>query len=209
MIRIRFRIHFSKEGDLRLISHRDLVRTFERLFRRAQLQLSMSEGFHPKARMSFPSALGLGIEGLDEVMDLELAEEIAEEHVAERLTRHAPPGLVIHRVYRLNEHQRKAQVRAAEYRFPVPDERRSQVQASVEALLATSTYRVEREGRSPIDLRAEIEDLRLNDDNLVIRLRVSPSGSARAREVLEALELADLEQLQGYYLTRTAVELLP
>ena len=30
---------------------------------------SMSEGFHPKARMSFPSALALGIQGADEVME--------------------------------------------------------------------------------------------------------------------------------------------
>jgi hypothetical protein len=46
----------------------------ERLFRRAGLRLGMSEGFHPKPRLSFPSALAVGIEGLDEVMELELAQ---------------------------------------------------------------------------------------------------------------------------------------
>ncbi|HBO42708.1 MAG TPA: hypothetical protein DD670_01970 [Planctomycetaceae bacterium] len=63
-VRQRVRIRFSKQGDLRLIGHRDLVRVMERLFRRAELPLGMSQGFHPKPRMSFPTALALGIGGL-------------------------------------------------------------------------------------------------------------------------------------------------
>ena len=66
MIRQRARIRFRKEGDLRLIGHRDLVRAVERTLRRAGVQLSMSEGFHPKARLNFPSALSVGITGEDE-----------------------------------------------------------------------------------------------------------------------------------------------
>ena len=38
MIRQRVRIRFRKEEDLRWISHRDLIRVFERLFRRADLE---------------------------------------------------------------------------------------------------------------------------------------------------------------------------
>ena len=60
MLRRRIRIRFRKIDDVRQISHLDLIRTMERLFRRAGLQLGMSEGFHPKPRMSFPSALNVG-----------------------------------------------------------------------------------------------------------------------------------------------------
>ena len=59
---------------LALKAHRDLMRCFERLLRRAGVTLRMSQGFHPKPRMTFPSALAVGIEGTDEVMELELAE---------------------------------------------------------------------------------------------------------------------------------------
>ena len=45
----------------------------------------MSEGFHPKARMSFPLALSLGIEGLDEVMEVEFRESLAAEEIGSRL----------------------------------------------------------------------------------------------------------------------------
>ena len=93
MVRQRLRIRFRKQGNLRLIGHRDLVRSLERLFRRAGLRLAMSEGFHPKPRMSFPSALALGIEGLDEVMELQLAEPCTAEELLERLESHEIPGL--------------------------------------------------------------------------------------------------------------------
>ncbi len=79
MVRLRVRVRFSKQGDLRLIGHRDLMRCMERLFHRAGLPLSFSEGFHPKPRMTFPLALAVGIEGNDEVMELELAETITAE----------------------------------------------------------------------------------------------------------------------------------
>ena len=92
MVRQRVRMRFCKQGDLRLIGHRDLMRCLERLFRRAGLPLAMSQGFHPKPRMTFPSALALGIEGVDEVLELELTESPPAEELLQRLTPHAPPG---------------------------------------------------------------------------------------------------------------------
>lgn len=208
MIRERFRVHFSKEGDLRLISHRDLVRTFERLFRRAQLQLSMSEGFHPKARMTFPSALALGIEGQNEVMELELAEEMDEQQLAERLRTVAPAGLVIRQVRRLTKDERKAQIQRAIYEVAVPSEQHDAVTAAIADLLAQRSCIIQRPGRQPIDVRADLDELRLHDGRLTMRLLVGAGGSARAREVLEVLGLSELES-QGHYLTRTEVELAP
>jgi hypothetical protein len=51
-----------------------------------------------------------------------------------------------------------------------------------------------------------VESLGLVDGQLRMSLQVRPDGSARPREVLEALHVADVEQ-NGCYLTRTAVEL--
>jgi len=96
--RNRFRIRFAKIGLLRWIGHRDLQRLWERMFRRAGVRLSMSEGFHPKPRISFPSALALGVEGLDEVVEVDLADSIDEQTVLEKLVGDEQPGLVINEV---------------------------------------------------------------------------------------------------------------
>lgn len=207
MVRLRVRIRFRKEHELRLISHRDLVRTMERLFRRASLSLSMSEGFHPKPRMSFPSALAVGITGCDEVMELELSEEMTADAVQAALVPHLPPGLSIKSVEVMPPGARKAAVRSVTFEVPVPPLRDDELRRQVARLWDAPSHVVERdEDRGPIDVRSYLDGLTLEGDLLRIRLRVTPLGTARPREVLRALGVEDLESL-GFLLSRTAVEL--
>ena len=207
MIRQRVRIRFRKEGDLRLISHRDLVRTFERLFRRVGLPLGMSEGFHPKPRMSFPSALSLGIAGAAEVVELELCEELAAQEIQQSLTAAAPAGLVIDEVRLLNEGERKAQLERVQYEIEIPPTRRETTRQAIQRLLESPSHPIQRKNRrEPIELLADIDRLEVVDDRLVIGQRANRQASAQPREILQALELSDLEA-EGRYLTRTQVEI--
>jgi len=207
MVRQRVRIRFGKRGDLRLVGHRDLVRSLERLFRRAGLRLGMSEGFHPKPRMSFSSALGLGIEGLDEVMELELAESYTADELLERLAGHAIPGLTFRSVELLPPGTRKATVKSVRYQVPVPAERRARLADGTARLLAASSWPVERAGdRGPIDVRPFLLELTLREGVLAMRLSIGRGASAGPRDVLRALGMESLEW-EGVYLTRTMVEL--
>ena len=209
MVRQRVRIRFCKQGDLRWIGHRDLMRCLERLFRRAGLSLAMSQGFHPKPRMTFPWALAVGIEATDEIMELELAESCTAEKVLQALRRHAPPGLTINSVQVLPPTSKKARVRSVSYRVPVPPQCRGGLAEKVDRLMAVSSFPIHRPNRTaPLDLRPLLEELTLHEGVLSMRLRTGNRGSARPREVLGALGLADVE-LQGSHLTRTAVEIQP
>lgn len=203
----RIRIRFRKEGDLRLISHRDLVRAWERLLRRAGLRLSMSAGFHPKPRMAFPSALALGIEGRDEVVEIELAESLPADAVRARLEPYLPPGLGLGAIEVLPKGAKKARVRSLLFELPLSDERAPAVQSRIDQLLAADVLPVDRgDGSAPVDLRPSLAELRLAPGKLCMRLNFSQQGGTRPRAVLEALGLGDYEQ-QGLILTRTAVEL--
>jgi radical SAM-linked protein len=192
-----------------LIGHLDLVRCFERLFRRAGLPLKMSEGFHPKPRMTFPLALSVGIAGLDEVMEMELAEPSTADELLPRLRDHAPPGLVISSVAVLPPEAPKARVNSVSYEVSVPPPRRDGLAARVAELRSRSSCTIVRPHRQTlVDLSKTLEDLSLREDVLSMRLRVESQGCAGPRDVLAALDLADLEQ-QGECLIRTAVELVP
>ena len=207
MVRQRVRIRFSKQGDLRLIGHRDLMRCLERLFRRAGLPLGMSQGFHPKPRMSFPLALAVGIEGIDEVMELELAKAHTAEEVQGRLQQHAVPGLTFRKVEILPEGSKKAQVRAASYRMPIPSQFRRDLQNRIDRLMARSSCPIQRpKRRTPIDLRELLNELTLQEGVLAMRLRTGGGGSVSPRDVLAELGLTDTEH-QGVHLTRVAVEI--
>jgi len=185
------------------------MRCMERLFRRAGLTLSFSQGFHPKPRMTFPLALAVGIEGVEEVMEFELAESYTAEELQQRLSPQVPPGLEFRKIEVLPDGARKAQVRSVSYEVPIPLSHQTGLRGRVEELLATSSRPIERaHGRSPIDLRPNVLGMAYAEGGtLEMRLRVDSLGSVGPRDVLAALGLADIEH-QGVSLRRTAVEIL-
>ena len=183
------------------------MRSLERLFRRAGLLLGMSEGYRPKPRMNFPLALAVGIEGRCEVMELELSEAPPADELLARLQSQAPPGLCIESLEVLPPGCRKAQAVSASYQIAVPASRLTGLDQRVQRLLSASTLPIRRPNRSaPIDLRASLLALALEDGVLEMRLQTDPGGSAGARDVLAALGLEDLEH-QGFALTRSDVEI--
>ncbi len=208
MVPTRVRIRFSKQGDLRLVSHHDLMRLLVRMFRRADVAISPSEGFRPKPRMMLPSALALGVAGRDEVLDVDLVDPPPAALLA-MLTAEAPEGMTLHAAEVIPPGTKKAQIASLTYEQPVPAECRAQLAARVSDLLASSTCLVAREGREqPVELRSHILELALDGDVLRMRLAASHEAGARPRDVLVALGLQDLAG-NPWQLVRTAVELRP
>ncbi len=69
---LRFR--FEKRGRAAYLSHLDVMRTFQRAFIRAGIQLRHSEGFNPHPKMSIALPLQLGCESICEVLDVSVLE---------------------------------------------------------------------------------------------------------------------------------------
>lgn len=70
------RVKFTKENYLRYIGHLDLLRLFQRCFNRAGIDLNYSKGFNPRPKFSIANPLSLGVESIEEYMDIDLVEEI-------------------------------------------------------------------------------------------------------------------------------------
>jgi radical SAM-linked protein len=208
----KVRLRFAKCGEFRLVSHHDLMRCLERMLRRAAIPMASTQGFNPRPKITFGLALGLGIEGRAEVVDLELREPMGPSALLERLAAVAPPGLLFHNACALAPGASAPQPRAVEYCIRVSDDRRDHAQSALEALLAKESWPFirRRAGRElSFDLRQQIQDAALADDGMLrFRLSVSPDGSVRPEEVLEALALRDILD-HGAVLTRTNVELGP
>lgn len=92
------RVYFDKCGEMKFISHLDLLRFFERLFTKSEIPVKYSEGFHPRPKMSFGNPISLGTEAYNEVMDFETDEEISNEEVMKRLNENAVLGFKVHKV---------------------------------------------------------------------------------------------------------------
>ena len=95
------RLLFEKTGDSVWISHLDLMRVFQRAFRRAGLLLKHSQGFTPRAIVSIALPLSVGVESVCELLDYELVEGKA---TMEQLNEKLPDGI---RVLEIVENGRK------------------------------------------------------------------------------------------------------
>src|SRR4051794_31115650 len=129
----KVRLRFGKRGDLRLVSHHDLMRCLERMLRRARVPMALTQGFNPRPKMTFALALGLGIEALREVVDLELSEPWSPSELRARLEASAPPGFVWVDAQPLPSAASAPRPRSVAYELPVPEGRREAARAAVSA----------------------------------------------------------------------------
>ncbi len=96
--RFEYRLVYSKTGRARYISHLDLMRTMQRVFKRAGIPLWYTQGFNPHAYLMFPLALPLGTDSCVEILDVALVEELGFDEIKERLNDAMPEGLRIESV---------------------------------------------------------------------------------------------------------------
>jgi radical SAM family uncharacterized protein/radical SAM-linked protein len=109
----RFLVEFTKTGPMSLLGHLEMVEALKKSFRRSGLPVAYSQGFHPQPKLSFMSALPLGLESLSELMVVTLTERKSSELLRSSLD--LPEGLDIIRVQILPPNAKKLKVASISY----------------------------------------------------------------------------------------------
>lgn len=192
--KVRFR--FRKTGDLRLVSHLDLMRSFERMLRRAQLPFRRTEGFHPTPRLVLSQSLPLGAIGHAEVAELEFTEEIEPGNVLERLRAQSPPGIEFFAAGRIPV-KTTGRPRRAVYRVAA-DAMPTDLALRCDSFLGANEIWAERERPRPrqVNIRPYVDSLAIIDGALIASIWITQEGSARADEVATAIGLIDLRPIE-------------
>lgn len=89
---------FSKTGDMRFISHLDLMRLFQRALRRAGLPVTITKGFSPHLKISIARALKLGVESESEELIIDMDKETAPGIIKQLLNNNLPAGVRINEI---------------------------------------------------------------------------------------------------------------
>lgn len=235
MLGEKFRFRFSKTGTLRLLSHHDLMRSLERMLRRAELPFKSTAGFHPAPRVHFPLSLPLGVVGLDEVVEIEFTRVLDADEVLAKLNEQAPTGLAFSRVS-VVPLRTTAMPRRVEYRLALPADRLEGTAGRASELMHARAVWVDRLRPSPkrLNIRPYLRSLAVQphlptplsqgergamsfspppagegsgeESFLLLDFWVTQTGTARADELLKLLDLADLLDA-GAVLERTTLEL--
>jgi len=199
---LRLRITFSRGTEAKYCSHLDLMRLWERTFRRAALPLAYSEGFSPHPRIALASPLPVGVTSEGELMEVYLRKRVSPHFFLEQARPQLPSGIDISQVEEANIGLPSLQslVRQAEYRVEVEHQAdRAGIEARIDNLLAQTHVPVERPrpgGAKLLDLRALLDQVwvtRTETDRCVLGmvLRSDSHGSGRPEEVVAALDLGE------------------
>ena len=90
------RLLFEKTGNAVYISHLDLMRLFQRAFKRGGLNLKHTQGFSPRAMVSIALPLSVGVESRCEILDYELVDQdVTFQEVRDRLNASLPAGVKV------------------------------------------------------------------------------------------------------------------
>ena len=197
------------------LSHLDLIRALPRSFRRIEVPLYYTSGFHPKPDMTFSPALSLGVASLAEVLDVKLTIDADPSALAAELTRVSPEGLVWKAGASLGPTDRGVSKAIDGARYAVGIPRRALDAIGGEARLGAEVQRVldapevrlvrrfERglakaidvkrylRSLSPLDPRAAafLDEARVAGDfvPLLVDVSITGEGGVKIAEVMEAL----------------------
>lgn len=94
------RLLFEKKGNAVWMSHLDLMRLFQRAFKRAGLQLKHTQGFNPRPSVSIALPLSVGVQSCCELLDFELEGECPScKEICARLNEKLVDGVSVRQVY--------------------------------------------------------------------------------------------------------------
>jgi radical SAM-linked protein len=193
---------FAKGEEVKFISHLDLMRALERGMRRARLPLAYSEGFNPRPRVSYASALSVGHTSEAELLAFALTEPMDPSDARKALNANLAEGLQILQAWARPPHKPKSSlgdIDTAEYAVRVEGPLRGiDLRARAEAVMAQTELRIARvrdKATKELDLRplvGEIAVVQASEDcaELHLRLRTGSAGGAKPEEVLAALGVA-------------------
>jgi radical SAM family uncharacterized protein/radical SAM-linked protein len=215
----RYRFAYTKLGPSAFLSHLDVIRALPRAFRRNEIPLFYSAGFHPKPDMSFGPALSLGVFSLHEYVDMKITADLDPAEYLEVLSASAPDGLRFTGAVRLgpNDPSISRVIDTARYVIAIPRsvlaERggeawlEEQVQRVREASELKVLRKIEGIGKW-VDVRAFLRKIEISAEAselvsasgmvgdlvpVLVDIEIRGSGSCKISEVVEVLASDPIE----------------
>lgn len=194
---LRIRVQFSKTGELRFLSHREVMTAITRGLRRADLPVLYSQGFHPSPRISFGPPLNVGVSGLKEYFDMDIQPLFPLPELEGKINLQLPKGLRLNAgcVIPSNEPSIDSFISRYEYEIICPDA------DIINSFLEKDSIVVDRENaagkKSQVDIRSMVDGVHAVNSNAV-RLTFIDSGGKKVRlpEILPIIFQSPFEDLE-------------
>ncbi|MBI5408645.1 MAG: TIGR03960 family B12-binding radical SAM protein [Nitrospirae bacterium] len=202
----KMRVKFSKTGDMRYLSHQELMTAILRAMRRADFPVAYSGGFHPHPKISFGPALAVGIEGLNEYFDIELTALMNTSDFLKILNAELPEGLEAKGAVLIPTKERSLNDLISRYEYEVnfdneDEEYINSFLGRQECLVIRGDENMQGERKS-VDIRPMVEEAEITDGTLRIVLTDTDRAKARLYEILKEMLQKPVEEIQTLMIKR-------
>lgn len=173
---------------MKFIGHLDMVRYFQKVMRRADVDIAYSEGFSPHQKMSFAAPLSVGITSRGEYFDIEVHSTEPSEVMLEKLNKQNVEGVEILSYRQLPEDAKNAMsiVAGADY-FVYFEKLTKEIvenfydQSSIEILKKT------KRSEKIVDIKPMIYELRYEDEGIFMKVAQGSAANLKPDLVMQAL----------------------
>ncbi len=185
---MKIRIRFSKSGMMKYIGHLDMVRYFQKVNRRAQVDVAYSEGFSPHQKMSFAAPLSVGALSQGEYFDMEVNSTKSSKEMIELMNTQNVEGVSILSYKLLPDNAKNAMsiVAAADYKVYTDlfgKDVLDAFMAQEEVVVLKKTKKSEKE----VNIRPMIFELSLVDDGIFMKVAQGSASNLKPELVMESL----------------------
>ncbi|MBL4935209.1 DUF2344 domain-containing protein [Clostridium sp. YIM B02515] len=184
-MQVRYLIKFSKESHIKFISHLDLMRTIQRVIRRAELPVEYSKGFNPHMNLSIAQPLSVGMYSIGDYMDVVLTEELDENYIKDALNENMPSGIKAFEVVKVKDSndgrkvpQSMALIDAAKYIIKIKYAQTERLNEELKAIEEKNEWGIMKKSKSGeklADIKPLVKniDFQINDKLLIITAIIS------------------------------------
>ncbi len=173
---------------MKFIGHLDMVRYFQKVMRRADVDIAYSEGFSPHQKMSFAAPLSVGITSRGEYFDIEVHSTEPSEVMLEKINRQNVEGVEILSYKQLPDGAKNAMsiVAGADYFVYFEGLTKEIVenfynQYSIEILKKT------KRSEKIVDIKPMIYELRYEDEGIFMKVAQGSAANLKPDLVMQAL----------------------
>ena len=198
-----YRLSYAKLGDIRLLSHLELIQVFFQALRRAGIKLHHTQGFNPVPKASFSPALPVGTESLAEYLDINLIEVISDEsEFLDIVNTQLPAGITIKSVAEVSGKKGAAGVKKRTcYQIRFDQDFSEEDREKIKSFMNSESCviaKLRKGKKGEIDIRKQVESLVESGNSSLEMVLLSKEGKAASKpvEILKAiLNLTDEQSL--------------
>lgn len=184
---MKIRLRFSKQGQMKFIGHLDMVRYFQKVMRRSEVDVAYSEGFSPHQKMSFASPLSVGVLSRGEYFDLEVNSTESSKVMLERINAQNAEGVEVLSYKLLPDDAKNAMsvVAGADYKVYTDLFNQNMLDAFMnqdQIIVLKKTKKSEKE----VDIKPLIYNIKLKDDGIFMQVAQGSASNLKPDLVMDA-----------------------